>query len=201
MSCMTQDLVIQKGKTFERVVRWETEPFVYSAISSITQSAPAQIGSGGHGVPNGWRVAIVSVQGMTEINARHSPPRGSDFHKATVLDGNNIELNDMNSSEFTAYESGGFIQFYTPVPLAGYTARMHIRSSLTAATTLLELTTTNGRIVLDDLLKTITLTISAVDTAAITWKAGVYDLELVSGSGVVTQLLSGNIIVTEEVTR
>jgi hypothetical protein len=56
-------------------------------------------------------------------------------------------------------------------------------------------------IALDDTVKTILLTISATDTAALTFLAGVYDLELVSGSGVVTQILKGNITVDTEVTR
>ncbi|MBK7842063.1 MAG: hypothetical protein IPJ49_31200 [Candidatus Obscuribacter sp.] len=40
----------------------------------------------------------------------------------------------------------------------------------------------------DDATKTITLTISATDTAALTAKKGVADLELVSSGGVVTKL-------------
>lgn len=201
MSCGRQDLIIQKGKTFSRVIRWETEPFVYKAITAITKAAPAVVTATAHGVPDGWRVAVVSVQGMIEINALNSPLKVSDFHKAKVLTANTIELNDVNSSDFTAYTSGGSVQYYTPVALAGYTARMQIRASLTAAAFLLELTTTNGRIAIDDTLKTITLTVSAVDTAGITWKSGVYDLELVSAGGAVTQLLSGSVTVTEEATK
>lgn len=201
MSCATQDLIIQKGKTFSRVLRWETEPFVYKAITAITKAAPAVITATGHGVPSGWRVAVVSVQGMTEINAKNSPPRASDFRKATVVDANSISLNDINSSDFSTYTTGGWVQYYTPVTLAGYTARMQIRQSLTAPAFLLELTTVNGRIVIDDTAKTITLTIAATDTAAIAWKTGVYDLEMVSPGGVVTQLLSGNVSAIEEATK
>ncbi|MBK8773003.1 MAG: hypothetical protein IPM06_21580 [Rhizobiales bacterium] len=49
-------------------------------------------------------------------------------------------------------------------------------------TELLRLDTTNARIALDNAAKTIALTISAADTAAITWLEGVYDLELVSAT-------------------
>lgn len=203
MSCATQDLIIQKGKTFSRVLRWESGPFLYKPITNITRAAPVAITSVAHGVPDGWRVTIVSVQGMVEINSLNIPPRDEDYHAATVIGANTIELNDINSTEFEGYNmggSGGYIQFRTPVDLAGFTARMQIRSSLTATTFLLELTTTNGRIAIDNALKTITLLVDAVTTAAITWKTGVYDLELVSG-GVVTQLLSGTVTVSEEATR
>jgi hypothetical protein len=202
MSCARQDFTIAKGKTFSRVLRWETEPFVYKAISAITKAAPAVVTATAHGVPDGWRVAIVSVLGMTEINALNDPPLESDFRKAKVLTGDTIELNAVNSAGFTVYAAvSGFVQYYTPVDLAGFSARMQIRQSLTATTFLLELTTVNGRIALDNALKTITLTVSAVDTAALTWKTGVYDLELVSPGGVVTQLLSGTVMVTEEATK
>jgi hypothetical protein len=200
MSCGRQDLIIQKGKTFSRVIRWESEPFIYKAITAITKAAPAVITAVGHGVPNNWRVAIVSVQGMTEINAEGSPPRTSDFTRATVLTVDTIALNEVNSAEFSTYTSGGFVQFYTPVDLTAFTARMQIRQSETSSTILLDLNTTNGRIVIDNVAKTITLTVTAVDTALITWKTGVYDLELVSPAGVVTQLLKGTVTVEGEVT-
>jgi hypothetical protein len=45
------------------------------------------------------------------------------------------------------------------------------------------------------------LTISATDTAALTAGRGVYDLELVSGSGIVTRLLQGVATISRNVTR
>ena len=47
-------------------------------------------------------------------------------------------------------------------------------------TDLLRLTTENGRIAIDTSAKTITLTVSAADTALMTWRRGEYDLEMVS---------------------
>ena len=205
MSCASQDFVIQKGKTFSRILRWESLPLVYKAITGVTQAAPVVITAAGHGVPDGWRVAVVSVQGMRDLNAKvlskGAVPGASEFHKATVLTSATLALNDVNSLEFTAYTSGGTVIYYTPVDLASYTARMQIRNTETAATILFSLTTEDSRIAIDNTAKTITLTISAVDTAAITFAAGVFDLELVSPSGVVTQLLKGNIVVEEEITK
>lgn len=203
MTCRQEDLVIQKGKTFSRILRWETEPFIYDAITAIAQSAPALITVPGHTVPDGWRVAIVSVVGMEEINAANSPPRSGDFERATFVSGSQIELNEVNASDFSAYESGGYVQYFTPQDMTGYTARMDIRATITSPTTLLELNTNppgpDSRIIVDNALKTIVLTISAVDTV-VTWKSAVYDLELVSPAGVVTQLLKGRITVEAEVT-
>lgn len=154
-----------------------------------------------HGVPDGWRVAITNVKGMTEINAEANKLTSRDYHQATVLDANTVEINDINAAGFKPYASGGYIQFGTPVDLTGFKARMTIKNRV-GGTELLNLTTTNNRITIDAAARIISLTISAEDTAALTWTSGVYDLEMVSGDTppVVTALLSGRVTVTKEVT-
>lgn len=92
----------------------------------------------------------------------------------------------------------------TPVDITGFTARMHIRDNIDAVDpALVELTTENSRITLGGTSGTIQLSISAVDTAAITFTEGVYDLELVNtgGTGDVTRLTYGGVEVRPEVTR
>lgn len=200
---VTQDLPIIQGKTFSRVIRWETSPFVYKAITGITKAAPAVVTCVGHGVTDGWRVAIVSVQGMVEINASN-PPKEREFVKATVLDPDTLELNTVNASEYSTYTSGGYVQYYTPVSLSGFTARMQIKNKV-GGTVLASSDVDDAPLDVIDIslstgAHTIAFTIAATDTAAFTWTKGVYDLELVSGSGVVTQVLSGLVTVTKEVT-
>jgi hypothetical protein len=87
------------------------------------------------------------------------------------------------------------------VNLTGYTARMQVREQLDSATPFITITTENGGIALGGVAGTITLNITATSTAAITQTSGVYDLELVSGGGVVTRLLEGLVIIKPEVTR
>ena len=193
------DLIIQQGKTFDKALRWESTPIVYKPITGIAKQAPASITCATHGVPDGWRVAIVSVKGMTQINSQSNPPKEKDYTRATVVDTNTIELNTVNAADYKAYTSGGYVQYNTPTDMASYTARMSIKDKI-GGTELLPLTTVNGRILLDNAAKTITLTISAADTAAIIWRKGVYDLEMVSPSDVVTKLLSGSVTVEQEVT-
>ena len=92
-----------------------------------------------------------------------------------------------------------------PINLTGYTARMQIRRKVTSADSLLELTTTNGRITLGGVLGTITLAIAAADTAALpatpSDRRWYYDLELVPAGGNVVRLLQGRVVVSPEVTR
>lgn len=250
----TQDFVITQGKTFSQVLRWEAPPILYKPITAISKVAPVSITSATHGIPNGWRVAVVSVLGMTEINAKNTPPRATDYHQVIVVDPNTITLNDINASGYSTYTSGGYLQLNTPVVLVGFTARMTIKDRIaapnllvctTGGTTgltlptvagadgtavwsiapagssrsitwtpstvvtigaiidtheLLRLDTTNARIVIDTVNYTITLTVDAATTAAISWATGVYDLEMVSAANVVTGLLSGSVSVIQEVT-
>ena len=196
MAAKTQNFTIRQGGTFLEVVRWETDPIIYKAISGITQAAPAIVHAVAHGLVSGWRVWVATVRGMTQINASN-PVKEKEALTATVVDADHVELNTVNSSLYSAYVSGGYLQFNTPHSLDGYEARMSIRDEI-GGTELLRLDTTNGRIVLNDTTKTITLNISATDTAALTFETGTYDLELVSAGGVVTPLLVGTITVTFE---
>lgn len=87
------------------------------------------------------------------------------------------------------------------VDLTGYTARMQVRQTVPATTILLSATTENGKLVIEGVDGKVTILLSAEDTTAITWLTGVYDLELISGDGVVTRLLEGSVSVSREVTR
>lgn len=197
------DLVINQGKTFSMVIRWETAPVIFKQITGLDFSSGApRLTVHGHETPNGYRGVVTRVKGPKQINAKYSPPREDDYVQATVIDANTIELNsvapyDENGKEWADYVSGGFWQYNTPVDLAGYTARMVIKNKV-GGTELFSLTTENGRIAIDNVEKTITLIISAADTAAITWKKGVFELEMVSGS-YVALIYSGDVTVIQEV--
>lgn len=193
---MKKDLVIEKGSTFTHLVRWATEVFTYKAITGITQAAPARVTSTAHGIPDGWKVALVSVKGMREISAEENPPATTDYKIATLVDADHVELNAVNSSEFTAYTSGGYIQFKTPVDMTGYTASFKVYDRA-GGTELLSLTTANSGVLIDNTKKLITITMSATATQALVWKKGVYEFYMISQDGVVTELLTGNISVID----
>jgi len=119
------------------------------------------------------------------------------YQSMTVIDSSTVEFNsvtpvDDNGRAWSAYTSGGFLMFYTPKSLAGYTARMDIKDKIGgtvwASSEIADSPLDIIDLVVDDATKTITMTISATDTAALTAKKGVADLELVSPGGVVTKL-------------
>lgn len=88
----------------------------------------------------------------------------------------------------------------TAVDLTTFTARMQAREKVTSTTTFIDISTTSG-ITLGGTNGTITVTLTAAETAAITATSGVYDLELIDAASVITRLLNGTVTISEEVTR
>lgn len=191
MSTDRRDFTVAAGETFLPTIRWATEQVAGKAISAISQTAPAVVTAVGHSVSVGWPVAIVSAKGMTQINASRYPPKANDWHSATVLTADTIKLNDVNSADFTAYLSGGFLVYQIPMSLVGVTARLVISDAPTGGTVLATLTQLAG-ITLSTTDFTI---IPRLETAALTWTTGYYDLELTDATGIITQLLSGVIAI------
>jgi hypothetical protein len=196
------DITLQQGATFSRTYRWGTKPYVYKSISAVTKAAPVSLTVTGHGLKDGWRVAVSNVAGMTELNAQNEPPLDSEYHTVTVVDANTIELNEIVSLGYTAATANtGVIRYLTPVDLTGYTARLQIRRTAAASETLVSLTSEDGDITLDVAENTITVEISPTTSAALSFSEAVFQLELVASDGTVTRLDSGRVKFSREVTR
>jgi hypothetical protein len=200
-----QNLTILQGKTFKDILRWETEPIVRKAIAGFDVSTGCpRLTVTGHGLPNGWRVAVYNVGQPKEINAANNPPLDDDYTPATVLDANTIELNRISAVDWKPYTSGGFVQWNTPHDLASYTVRMKIKNrvggTVLASTEAADAPLNVITMAVDNSAKTITRTIDADDTAAFAFKTGVYDVEAVSPSGEVTLLFYGSVTISQEVT-
>lgn len=188
------NIKIIQGTTFRQVLRWESGTKVYVPITNITKSAPTVITAPGIAVPLGWRVKITNVAGMKEINSDEV------YHVVSDINNDDITINLLNSLGYTAYTSGGVVEYNAPVPLTGYTARMHIRPKLKSETILEELTTEDGQILIDTNYNTVTILLSDTVTAAFDFNSAVYSLEMVKGNEV-EQLVYGNITLEKEITR
>lgn len=184
---------IYQGSTFQEILRWESSEKVYAPITMIAKSAPMQITAVSHGVPVGWRVRVTGAQGMKEVNM-------TDPVIATAVTSDTVTINSINSLNYSTYTGGGVLEYNKPVDLAGLTARMQIRAKLEDTTVIKELTTENGGIGINNTSKTITLNISAVDTAAFSFQTAVYSLELVNGETVIP-FAGGTFSLIKEVTR
>lgn len=113
---------------------------------------------------------------------------------------NKVEINQVNSLGYSAYTSGGVVEFNQPVPLTGLAARMQIRESVDSPTVIHEATTQNNQIVLNNTTKTIQITLLANVTQNFTFSTAVYSLELYNGNNVIP-FINGNLTLVQEVTR
>jgi len=188
---------IYQGSTFEEAYRWESETKVYVPIASITKAAPCEITTTiSHNLPAGWRFKVVGAGGMKEINSI-----SDSTHLATLTTSTLIRVNQVNSLGYTTYTSGGVVEYNQPVPLTGYSARMQIRESVDSPTVIYEASSSNGQIVLNNTLGTITITIPATATTLFTFSTAVYSVELFDTNGKVIPFLVGNLTLVPEVTR
>ena len=199
MSANIENITILQGKTYKHAIYWEDETYTYKPITAITKGAPVVITSPAHGLTDGWPVVVVSAGGMTQINAENNPPKDKEYKQVTKVGVDTVSLNTVNSSWFSTYTSGGYLQFRTPHPLIGVTARMTIKDKV-GGTILAESGGLTPLITMsvDDATKTIEFSMTATDTAAITWRRGVYEVEAVDGTTVYS-LLSGSVAVIREI--
>lgn len=190
------NLKVYQGSTFRETMRWESSKKRFATIGGVTQGAPAVVTCGyATDIPDGWRIKIVGVAGMTEINSV-----GDNYYTKLLGDTPTSFKLDINTFGYKPYSGGGVVEWNEPVNLTGYTARMQIRSKITDDTVLLELTTENGGIVIDTEYRTISIHITATQTTAFTFTSAVYSMELVNGAEVVP-FITGGISVEKEVTR
>lgn len=120
-----------------------------------------------------------------------------------------LTQNDADGTVDIVMEQGAtetFTMYFTDavgavINLAGYLVRMQARSTVAAATTLFERTRALGSITVVDATGAATPLWTATETAAYTWTAGVYDVEIESAGGIVTRVMQGKITLDPEVTR
>jgi hypothetical protein len=86
------------------------------------------------------------------------------------------------------------------VNVTGYSANMVVRNSPTSSTSIITLSSNNGRITVGTTNGKFTLNITAGDTTALAAGQYVYDLEITDTAGAVTRLLEGGFTVYEGVT-
>jgi len=73
-----------------------------TSITGATQANPCVVTSASHGLGTGVSATISGVVGMTELN--------ENVYTITKVSDDTFSLNDVNSSAFTAYASGGTVE-------------------------------------------------------------------------------------------
>lgn len=184
------DLHIVQGSTLRDTLRLMQPRYEYRPITALG-GAPLRL-TVDHGLPGNWLAWVEGVSNMQGVNRsqRERP------HRVTVIDADTLEINAL--SAFGLNPTGGQLIYKPPVDLTGAKARMQIRAGLGGAL-LLELTTENDGLAITGP-GTLIRTLSAAQTAALTWTDGVYDLEVQFPDGTVQRYLQGAVTVSREVT-
>jgi NADH:ubiquinone oxidoreductase subunit F (NADH-binding) len=97
---------------------------------------------------------------------------------------------------FTYQDSNG-----TAINLTGYTAAMQLRAPTDSITASLSLTSPSGGITITGATGLVAVHATAAQTGALNEGIYEYDLEITSGSSIVTRLVQGQITVSPQVTR
>ena len=188
------NLKVYQGSTFVETIRWESSLKDYVPITNISKSAPLVVTTAGHSIPANWRVKITITNGMKELS------NTIDYLTVTSVTGTTLTFNSINSISYTTYVSGGMIEYNVPIDLANTTARMQIREKSSSSVVIDELTTANGKLVIDNALKEIRILVPANVTAAYNFTSAAYNLEIVQGSTVIP-LLFGSVTLEREITK
>ncbi len=176
---------VRKGADADIALRLETSILKFSAISAMTQSAPLRVTSTGHGLLDQWHAAIVDAQGMTELNAVESNAiMDSEFHQISVVDANTVAFNGISSAGFRPYTSGGYLAYYEPMDMSGYTsARMDIKTRV-GGNVELALNTADGTLEIDAASSTLFIRLTEGSLDALSAREYFFDVELVGPSAV-----------------
>ena len=195
MTAKRDNIIIEQGATFIKVVNWYGGGKVIREIDDVTVGCPTRVTVAAHGMPANYDtpVFISEVRGARSLNSDGAV-------LATYVDANNFDVEAHTRDEVYVADTGCVV-YYAPKTLTSWIARMDIRENLDDTTTLVSLTSVGGDIVINTTTAQITITITATVTAALDFDEGVYDLELEDDSGNVTRLLYGDVAFNKEVTR
>jgi hypothetical protein len=194
-NCAEQiDFCVKKGETFQKRFFWSDGTLVSKPITAISQAAPMVVTAVAHGMVNSWRAAIASARGMIQANIQDYPPKAADWKRISVVNANQVQFEEVNSADYDAYTSGGFLIYQNPVSLVGAVASLYVRDAPETGTIYETLTSSpSSGLIVDDTSKSITATLQ---TAALTWDIGYYDLEVTLSSGRIVQVAYGSISIT-----
>jgi hypothetical protein len=196
-------LHIVRGKTLSLVIRWEQRtPIISKAITAISFATGfPRLTVASHGIPDGWRSAVVRVAAPKEINSKNDIPRTSDLRETTVIDANTIEYNGLvpvtDGRDWAAYTTGGFVQYHTPKDLTDYEIRVkvkdHVGGTVLLSTELGDAPLNLITAVADNATKSIAIEIDCANETlneTLTWNKGAWEVEGESSTGTVESIIA-----------
>jgi len=188
---------IRRGSTVALPIRVESSVLSYAQITTIANTAPVRITATAHGLPDGWRAAVMNAKGITQLNAAWNPPKDSELRTIVVVDADMVEINDYNAAGLKAHTAGtGQLAYYAPHDLMPYEgARMNVKAKV-GGEPLAIYTTTDGTLELDNATKAVWLKLSDTETMLLAAKNYVFDIELLRTGGGVEAICTADSVLT-----
>lgn len=203
MSAPVIDLTIPRGKTFEFAYLCGDKAVpIHKPITAMPSKVPLTLEVPGHGVPDGWPVQIECVRTPSELN---TASREVEVDLVRAIDADTLAIVGLSGSCWRDYRGGGVLTFPTPMDLAGCHARATVRDRV-GGNVLFRWNSSpdeprDGAIEIDTEGSQIVLLLDAVTSAALPWRRGVYEVELIDATGRVHAVTAiSRINVTKEVT-
>lgn len=193
---MTQEiLTLNQGATFRKGWTLYEGDDVVKSIASITLGYPTVLTVTSHGLPDG--VIPVAIVNVSKLETSSVEP--DDRIVAKKIDSNTLSIN-VDSSDYSAYVSGGYLVYTPPKDLTGYTAQAQARKKISSTTPYFTLTDTDG-ITLGGIEGTVDVEISDERTALVPDKTCYMQVELIAPDGSVERPIDIKFTLSKEVTR
>lgn len=182
-------MAVTYNTTMDQGADWYIN-FIYKQPASITNITG-----------NGTTVTFTAVNGFAPgqiVSIDGVLPPQYNLQNATVATATNSQFTITNGAT-GLYISGGLAT--APVNVSGYSAELQMRSLPSDPTAVLTLTSASGAITVTGATGEFAVHATANQTRNIDEGTYYYDIEITSGTGIVTRLAQGQIVVTPEVTR
>jgi len=177
-------LSVRLGASADIPIRVESNVLQFAPISAMARSAPLRVTAPAHGIPPGWRAAVVGAGGMTEMNVAWDQLRPAVLRPVSVIDVDTVDFDGVYATGFGAHTSGGALAFYAPKSLAAYTgARMDIKRRVGGAVEI-SLNTAAGTLEIDTYNNAVWIHLGESTLGSIPARDYVFDIELVRAGGV-----------------
>lgn len=172
-------LSIRKGSAYMTPLRVETGNLSFAAITGMSKSAPLRVIAPAHNIPDGWYAAIVDAGGMTEFNAADSNSiQDREFRRTIRVDADTVDFPGTSSANFRDYTSGGYLAFYAPMDLSGYTAATMDVKSKVGGTIVATFSVAAGTLSIDAASGTVWIILGHTALSSVQPKNYVFDIEL-----------------------
>lgn len=189
-ACQAMRLI--RGATYRDTRRLMQPRKEYRPVTAIAAEAPLRLTVPAHGLAGDWLAWVTGTTGLGDLNRT---PGRQNPHRVEVIDADTLAINNLSGAGANPAAGAGQLIYQPPVDLTGAAARLVIRTAEEGGATLLELASGAG--ISSAAPGSLSVEMSAEQTAAIAWTSGWYHLEVEFSDGTVSRFFRGPVTVEQ----